>query len=175
MKKIILFFLCISIFVSCQKQNSENVKTESSEKLDFKGFGELIIGTEFSSLKSYKHFKFSCENSYYADSYLISKEIGEVENVTILLKNGKIHDVSFGNSSISNKNKIDSCFRSYKSTVLVLPSSNKNWRAYNSNNKNIIFTITINPDDYFYHRLGYYPTNYFYYNSSDIDSNDYGI
>jgi len=170
MKKISLFCLCIFISVSCQHSNSD-----SSKKREFKGFGELIIGKEFKSLKSYAQFETVCKNSYYAEKYEISKEIGVVEGVTVLLKNEKIHDVSFDNSSISNKNKIDSCFRSCDSKVLNIPYSGKNWRVYNSSDDKVRFTMTIIDDDYLYHRLGYYPTNYFYYDLSDEDKNDYGI
>lgn len=167
--------MCIIIFGSCQRHNSVDTKSESVEKRDFKGFGELIIGDRFDSISSFKQFKKTEKNSYYADAYEISKEIGVVENVTIMLKYGKINGVNFDNSSISNKNKIDSCFRSYKSKVEPLPSSGKDWRVYKSIDDRVRLTMTIIGCDYLYHKLGYYPTNYFYYDLSDEDENDYGI
>jgi len=143
MKKIILFLSIFFIFISCQKTkvDSDFIITKKIEKQNFKGFCDLMIGYDFKSIPSFNKFKKTDEETYYAESYELSKSIGTVLFVTVILKDGKIDKIGFMSGSISNKNKIDSCFNSYKSTDLKLPSSTESNKSYVSKSHVVISYI----------------------------------
>jgi len=167
MKKIGIFLLCILFLVSCQLNDSKKTEECKVEKQNFKGFCDLMIGSDFKSIPSYNKFKKTNEDLYYADTYELSKDIGCVSFVRVMLKNGRIKDVGFTSSSISNKNKLDSCFKSYNSIYLNLSPSNKNRKDYKSNDDVIITTLILN-SEYLYHMYGHNPINYFYFDSTGL-------
>ena len=159
--------------MSCQindseKKESKKIVTDKVERVNFKGFCDLKIGETFESIPSFNKFKKADSESYYAESYEISKNIGTVLFVSVMLKEGKIDKVGFTSGSILNKNKLDSCFNSYKSKELNLPCSTETSKSFKSNDEVVITTLILD-SEYLFHMYGYNPINYFYFDSTGLN------
>lgn len=154
MRKLICLILIVCL-CSCKKEETKS----------FDGFGELIVGKDFSKIPSYKLFEIDTtktlrtdEKMFSLNKYELSKKFGIVEKINVLTFKGKIYSVSFCKGRFTNINAIES-FISDGSTLKeavsqrVTYSSNNGYiEAYIFQEKDLTGQTVIN-DKYGYYDL----------------------
>ncbi|MBK9104199.1 MAG: hypothetical protein IPL92_06415 [Saprospiraceae bacterium] len=157
-----LFLLLITTFTfSCT--NSSELNSESQ----FSGYGELIIGNQIDSIRSFSLFKEVSENEYSIDKYELTKEIGVVEEVGVKTKDGVIYEVKFDIGKYTNKSVLDSQLQKLRkegiSRRLNKNSDNLEILFYKTSDDRIELTRMTFKDSRLLALNGYFSASYRYY------------
>jgi hypothetical protein len=97
--KRILYAILFLVFTSCGSNTKDN----------FRGFGELQIGSQFDSIPSRKLFEKISENHYQLNKYELTKSIGFVEAVDVYVVNNRIYEVNFNTGDYTKYADIRKC------------------------------------------------------------------
>lgn len=150
MKKILVLAI-LAILVSCTPNSNKG-------KIQFRGFGELLIGKSFDSVKSKAQFTKIDDDAYYSETYKISNSIGYVNKVIVLLENDKIYDVAFESSKDTHINVIDN----FLSSENIICINDKNHTYYKSLDDSVGFVKKLSNSKNNVNLLEFKPTKYFY-------------
>lgn len=79
------------LMLCCQKRDAE-----------FRGFGDLLIGADFASVKHSDKFEETTSGEYYMLKYELSEKFGPVSGVYVVTNDGKISEVRFSSEDNTN-------------------------------------------------------------------------
>lgn len=86
----------------------------SDTKSEFKGLGELSIGTEFSSLPIAQSFTKVMDDEFFLNRFELSENIGSVSNLNVTTEKGKICEVKFSGNEATNTAELEKLFADLK-------------------------------------------------------------
>ncbi|MFN3968881.1 hypothetical protein [Flavobacterium sp.] len=83
-------------------------------KTEFKGLGDLSIGTEFSSLAIASSFTKVMDDEFFLNRFEVSEEIGAVSDLNVTTEKGKICEVKFSSNEATNTAELKEIFKALK-------------------------------------------------------------
>lgn len=135
MKKFLAVFVLSIFAISCAK-----------EETGFKGFGDLVLGADFGSIKHADKFEAMSPDEHFILKYELSEELGSVQKVYVTTLNGKIARVKFNTDEFTNIDAVTKSYndlQAYKPDMSMMPRVELDF--FVAKDSSVMLGITKNP------------------------------